>query len=43
MTVCTSSIDCGIDEACTTAIYNPCHDEPCDACGAEIQVCTRIN
>lgn len=31
---------CGPEEICSAYVYNPCFEQPCDACGGEYSVCT---
>jgi len=33
---------CTPDEVCSPYVYNPCFDQPCDACGGEYSLCTPV-
>ena len=37
------SVDCASWGKCETVTHNPCWNAPCDACGAETEVCAATN
>ena len=39
LTPCNVDLDCAAGTTCQTVTYNPCAGLPCDACGADVNVC----